>query len=104
MTAQEIFELAQCYEHGTNGVEKDKEKFVELLKEAAALDHVEAAYCLGCLYEWDEPEEAYKYYFAAADHCHVKAMRRVSLMTEEGRGCTPDPALAHALWPHWADK
>ena len=39
MTAQEIFELAQCYEHGTNGVEKDKEKFVELLKEAAALDH-----------------------------------------------------------------
>ena len=104
MTAQEIFDLAMCYYSGTNGVEKDTERYVELLKEAYSLGHIEAAFCLGEWYEWTEPEEAYRYYFTAGDHDHVAALRCLSLMTEEGRGCAPDPALSHALWPHWADK
>ena len=52
MTAQEIFDLAMCYYSGTNGLEKDMDKYVELLEEAASLEHVEAAYLLACWYEW----------------------------------------------------
>lgn len=98
MTAQEIFDLAMCYYSGTNGLEKDMDKYVELLEEAASLEHVEAAYLLACWYEWKDPYKAYEYCSFAAARDHIEAMKSLSMMLDEARGCERDQALSSAWW------
>ena len=98
MTAQETFDLAMCYYNGTNGVEKDMDKYIKLLEEAALLEHVEASYLLACWYEWEDPKKAYEYCSFAAAQEHIEAIKCLSLMIDEARGCERDEALSAAWW------
>ena len=75
-----LYELAENYYHGQNGVKEDRAKAFELYQKAAEQGHVEAQYSLGYMYAYGECVEkdelkALFWYRKAAAQGHEKAGR-----------------------------
>ena len=81
-SAQGLYEQAENYYHGQNGVMEDRAKAFELYKKASELGHAESQYSLGYMYAYGEcttkdEEKALFWYRKAAKQGHEKARRMV---------------------------
>ena len=78
-----LYELAENYYHGQNGVKEDRAKAFELYQKAAEQGHAEAQYSLGYMYANGESvvkdnDKAVLWYGKAAAQGHQKAARFLS--------------------------
>lgn len=81
-SAQDLYDRAENYYRGQNGVKEDRAKAFELYKKASELGHAESQYSLGYMYAYGEctakdEEKALFWYRKAAKQGHEKARRMV---------------------------
>ena len=97
------FQLGKIYLYGESGIEPNPVYALGYLREAAKSHYAEAQYEMGNYYLMDKTEnanypEAIKWYRAAAEQQHVRAMVALGKILNEGRGgIKPQPDEAKHL-------
>ncbi|MCR5813503.1 MAG: hypothetical protein K6G15_03275 [Desulfovibrio sp.] len=99
LQAKKLYAQAMAYEKGTEQIEKNGERALQLYQEAAQLNYAPASYRLGRLYEADRSLDSdyrltWKYYNLAAQGGHAKAQYRLGRLYEQGLGTPKNIALA----------
>ena len=101
--AEDQYLLACCYEHGTEGVKRDKVAAAAWWGKAAAQEHAGAQYDLGACYEdGDGVEQDYQvavmFYRKAADAGHAVGLGVLGGCYALGKGVEQNDALAVMWW------
>ena len=101
-TPVQIYNEANNYYNGTNGVSKDYKKAIELYLQAAERGHVDAQFRLGYYYAMEsvpvDYKQAMQWYLKAAERGNRSAMCNIGIMYERGQGVSVDKSQALAWY------
>ncbi|PAJ75687.1 hypothetical protein CJF42_04140 [Pseudoalteromonas sp. NBT06-2] len=106
-SSQAQFYMAKIYAKGL-GVNRDLNKAINYLSQAAQGEHSEAMFNLAMAFELGKGVDknitaAYEWHLRAANKGWLKAQRKVAMMYENGQGVQPDPEKAY-IWYQKAAK
>ena len=106
-TPEQLYNEANNFYKGTNGISKDYKKAVELYLQAANRGHVGAQFQLGYYYAMEsvplDYKQAMQWYLKAAEQGNRSAMFNIGIMYERGQGVNVDKSQALAWYNQSAE-